>query len=140
MRQLQFKFYALPTKLAGICIFHQRWIKTFNTQQFFQLCIKYVLVFNKIGLVQFCNKYMVGPSQKKLNSGTRKIKNVFLPKNSFLKTHLKRYLSYFLFVIFPGNLVTYNDTIRMFPNFLIFLNFLCPFQNAIKTAGLTVPS
>ena len=76
-RQLQFKFYALPTKLAGICIFHQRWIKTFNTQQFCQLCIKYVLVFYKIDLVQFCNKYMVGPSQKKLILGTRNIENKF---------------------------------------------------------------
>ena len=45
MRQLQFKFYALPTKLAGICIFHQRWIKAFDTQPFYQLCIKYDLVF-----------------------------------------------------------------------------------------------
>ena len=42
---------------------------------------------------------------------------------------------------FPGNLATYNDTMRRFPNFLIFfLNFLCPFQNAVKTAGMAVPS
>ena len=27
-----------------------------------------------------------------------------------------------------------------FPIFLFFLNFLCPFQNAVKTAGMTVPS
>ena len=27
-----------------------------------------------------------------------------------------------------------------FPIFWFFLNFLCPFQNAVKTAGLTVPS
>ena len=64
MRQLQFKFDPLPTKSVGICLFHQRWIKTFDTQQFFQLCIKYCLVFSKIYLIQFCNKYMVGPSQK----------------------------------------------------------------------------
>ena len=64
MRQLQFKFDPLPTESAGICLFHQRWIKTFDTQPFCQLCIKYVLVFYKIDLVQFCNKYMVGPSQK----------------------------------------------------------------------------
>ena len=63
-RQLQFKFDPLPTELTGICLFHQRWIKTFNTQPFCQLCIKYGLVFYKIDLVQFCNKYMVGPSQK----------------------------------------------------------------------------
>ena len=41
---------------------------------------------------------------------------------------------------FPGNLVTYNDTMRRFSNFLIFFNFSCPFQNAVKTAGMTVPS
>ena len=77
MRQLQFKFDPLPTESAGICLFHQRWIKTFDTQPFFQLCIKYGLVFYKIGLVQFCNKYMVGPSQKKLISGTQKMENGF---------------------------------------------------------------
>jgi hypothetical protein len=27
-----------------------------------------------------------------------------------------------------------------FPIFWFFLNFLCPFQNALKTAGMTVPS
>ena len=64
MRQLQFKFDPLPTESAGICLFHQRWIKTFDTQPFFQLCIKYVLIFYKNDLVQFCNKYMVGPSKK----------------------------------------------------------------------------
>ena len=64
MRQLQFKFDPLPTKSAGICLFHERLIKTFDTQPFGQLCIKYVLVFYKIDLVQFCKKYMVGPSQK----------------------------------------------------------------------------
>ena len=77
MRQLQFKFDPLPTESTGICLFHQRWIKTFDTQPFCQLCIKYVLVFYKIYWVQFCNKYMVGPSQKKLISGTRKMENGF---------------------------------------------------------------
>ena len=76
-RQLQFKFNPLPTQLAEICLFHERWIKTFYTQPFGQLCIKYVLVFYKIDLVQFCNKYMVGPSQKNLIWGTRKMKNEF---------------------------------------------------------------
>ena len=64
MRQLQFKFDPFPTESTAICLFHQRWIKTFDTQPFCQLCIKYGLVFYKIDLVQFCNKYMVGPSQK----------------------------------------------------------------------------
>ena len=64
MRQLQFKFDPLPTESAGICLFHETWIKTFYTRPFGQLCIKYVLVFQKIDLVQFCNKYIIGPSQK----------------------------------------------------------------------------
>ena len=64
MRHLQFKFDPLPTESAGICLFHQRWIKTFDTQPFCQLCIIYGLVFYKIDQVQFCNKYMVGPSKK----------------------------------------------------------------------------
>ena len=76
-RQLLFKFDPLPTELTGICLFHQRWIKTFDTQPFCQLCIKYVLVFYKNNQVQFRNKYMVGPSQKKLISGTRKMENEF---------------------------------------------------------------
>ena len=77
MRQLQFKFDPLPTESAEICLFHQRWIKKFDTQPFDQLCIKHGLVFYKIDLVQFCNKYMVGPSQKKLISGTQKMENEF---------------------------------------------------------------
>ena len=72
MRQLQFKFHPVPIKSAEICLFHQRWIKTFDTQPFCQLCIKYVLVFYKNDLVQFCNKYMVGPSQKKPHFGHSK--------------------------------------------------------------------
>ena len=74
MRQLQFKFDPLPTKSAEICLFHERWIKAFHTQPFGQLCIKYVLVFSEIDLVQFCNKYIIGPS-KKIISGTRKMEN-----------------------------------------------------------------
>ena len=77
MRQLQFKFDPLPAESTRISLFHQRWIKKFDTQPFCQLCIIYVLVFYKIDYVQFCNKYMVGPSQRKLISGTRKIKNEF---------------------------------------------------------------
>ena len=64
MRQLQFKFDPLPTESAEICLFHERWIKKIYTRPFCQLCIKYGLVFYKIDLFQFYNKYMVGPSQK----------------------------------------------------------------------------
>ena len=48
MRQLQFKFDSLPTESMGICLFHQRWIKKFDTQPFCQLCNIYGLVFYKI--------------------------------------------------------------------------------------------
>ena len=77
MRQPQFKFDLLPTESAGICLFHQRWIKTFDTQPFGQLCIKYGLVFYKNDLVQFCNKYMVGPSQKNSFWTLEKMENEF---------------------------------------------------------------
>src|SRR3954465_11188532 len=56
MRQLQFKFDPLPTESAGTFLFFERGTKTFYTQPFGQLCIKYVLVFYKIDLVQFCKK------------------------------------------------------------------------------------
>ena len=63
MRQLQFKFDPLPTESARICLFHQRWIKTFDTQPLCQLCIKYGLVFKKMIWSNFAEK-KVGPSQK----------------------------------------------------------------------------
>ena len=77
IRQLQFKFDPLPAESAEICLFNQRWIKTFYTQTFCQLCIKHGLVFYKIDLVHFCNNYLVVPSQKNLILGTRKMENEF---------------------------------------------------------------
>ena len=62
--QLYFKFDPLPTESVEICLFHERWIKTFYAQPFGQLCIKHGLVFYKIDLVHFCNNYLVVPSQK----------------------------------------------------------------------------
>ena len=88
-RQLQFKFDPLPAESAEIFLFHERWIKTFDTQPFCQLCIKYVLVFQKIELVQFCKKYMVGPSQKNSFQALKKWKMVFSCKENeyFLRQH-----------------------------------------------------
>ena len=83
MRQLQFKFDPLPAESAEICLFHQRWIKTFETQPLCQLCIKYVLVFYKIYLIQFCNKYLVGPSQKSSFRTLKKWKMFFCQKTHF---------------------------------------------------------
>jgi hypothetical protein len=34
IRQVQFKFDLLPTESAEIYLFHERWIKDFNTQPF----------------------------------------------------------------------------------------------------------
>ena len=48
MRQLQFKIDPLPTESLEICLFHERWIKAFDTQPFGQLWIKYGLVFRKM--------------------------------------------------------------------------------------------
>ena len=61
---MQFKIDPLLAESAKICLFHKWWIKTFDTKPFCQLCIKYGLIFYKNDLVQFCNKYMVGHSQK----------------------------------------------------------------------------
>ena len=90
MRQLHIKFDPLPSKSAGICLFHLRWIKAFDTQPFGQLWIKYALVFYKIYLVQFCNKYMVGPSQKNPSFwALKKWKMIFSFKENenFLRQH-----------------------------------------------------
>ena len=76
-RQLQFKFDPLPAESAGICLFHERWIKSFDTQPFGHLCIKYGLIFQKIDLAQFCNKYMVGPSKENSFWALEKMENEF---------------------------------------------------------------
>ena len=76
--QLYFKFDPLPTESVEIYLFHERWIKTFYTQPFGQLCIKYGLVFYKNDLVHFCNNYFAGSSQKNLIWGTQKIENDFV--------------------------------------------------------------
>ena len=82
MRQLQFKFYPLPTKSAGICLFHQRWIKAFDTQPLCQLCIKHGLVFYKNYLVHFYNIYLVVPSKKTSFRELEKWKMNFLCKEN----------------------------------------------------------
>ena len=83
IRQLQFKLDPLPTGSTESCLFHQRWVKTFDTQPFCQLCIIYDLLFYKIGLVQFCNNYMVVPSQKNSFRPLEKWKSFFGQKTHF---------------------------------------------------------
>ena len=90
MRQLQFKFDTFPTESTAICLFHQKWIKTFFTQPFCQLSIIYGLVFYQIDLVHSCNNYLVVPSQKKTSFwALRKWKMNFPCKENenFLRQH-----------------------------------------------------
>ena len=88
-RQLQFKFVPLPTESAGICLFHQRWIKAFDTQPLCQLCIKHGLVFYKIDLVHFYSNYLVVPSQKTSFRALKKRKINFPCKvnENFIRKH-----------------------------------------------------
>ena len=72
MRQLQFKFDPFINESTAIGLFHQRCIDTFDDQPFVQFYIKYGLIYYKNYLVPFCNKYMVGPSQKKPLFGNSK--------------------------------------------------------------------
>ena len=60
---------------------------------------------------------------------------IFTHDSSFLRTFLKE-LSYYKFIIFPGNLVTYNDTMRRFSNFLIFFEFFMPVSKCGQNDGL----
>ena len=89
MRQLQFKFDPLPTESAEICLFHQRWIKAFDTQPLCQLCIKHGLVFYKIYLVRFKKIYLVVPSQKNSFRALEKWKMNFSSKENenYLRNH-----------------------------------------------------
>ena len=75
--------------LEEICLFHQRCIKTSDNQPFCQLCIIYGLVFYKNDLVPFCNKYMVGSSQKNSFRALGKWKMNFSSKENekFLRQH-----------------------------------------------------
>ena len=82
MRKLQFKFHPLPAGSAEICLCYQMWIKSFDTQLFGHLCIKYGVIVYKIDFIQFCNKYIVGPSQKNSFWAPEKWKIVFSSKEN----------------------------------------------------------
>ena len=88
-RQLLFKFDPLLAESAEICVFHERCIKTFYTQPFGQSCTKYVVVFSEIDLVNFWNKYIIGPSQKNSFRALKKWKMDFPSKENenFLRKH-----------------------------------------------------
>ena len=136
MWQLQFKFDPLPPESGKNCLFPQGWIESFVNQPFGQLGIKYGLVFYKIHLVQSCNNYLVGPSQKNSFWALWKWKMIFSSKinEKFLRQH---HITSLLFLLETWSHIM--TQCEVFPIFWIWLNFLCPFQNAVKTAGLTVP-
>ena len=140
-------------------------------------------------LVQFCNNYLVGPSQKNSFWALGKWKMIFSSKENenFLRQHCLLFQYAPLCTIwdhlnklcrecgheidhlawnpcifmhdssFPRTLFLNNYRITSllffletwshimtqcegFPIFWFFLNVLCPFQNAIKMADLTIPS
>ena len=66
----------------GFVFFTRGGSKAFGTQPFGQLCIEYGLIFYKNDLVQFCNKYLVGPSQKNSFWALGKRKMIFLCKEN----------------------------------------------------------
>ena len=140
-------------------------------------------------MVQFCNKYLVGPSQKnsfwalkkwKMKFPCKENENslrqycfpfqyanlctiwdhlsklchecghkidhlawkpwIFMHDSSFLRTLFKKKCHITSLLFF---LVTWSHIMTQCEDFLIFwffLNFLCEFQNAVKTAGMTAPS
>jgi hypothetical protein len=64
----------------GFVFFTRGGSKAFGSQPFCQLCIEYGLIFYKNDLVQFCNKYLVGPSQKNSFWALKKRKWFFCAK------------------------------------------------------------
>ena len=55
--------------------------------------------------------------------------------SSFLRTLFLKELSYYKFIIFTGNLVTYNDTMWRFSNFLNFFDFFMPVSKCGQNGG-----
>ena len=65
---------------------------------------------------------------------------IFTLDSSFLRTLFENNCRITSFLFFLGTWPHVMTQCEGFPIFWFFLNFLCPFQNAVKTAGLTVPS
>ena len=65
---------------------------------------------------------------------------IFTNDSSFLRTLFKNNFRITSLLFFLGTWPHIMTQCEGFPIFWIFLNFLCPFQNAVKTAGMTVPS
>ena len=60
--------------------------------------------------------------------------------SSFLRTLFKNNCHITSLLFFLGTWPQIMTQCEVFPIFCFFLNFLCPFENAIKTTGMTVPS
>ena len=65
---------------------------------------------------------------------------IFTHDSSFLRTLFKNNCRITSLLFFLGTWPHIMTQCEGFPIFWFFLNFLCPFQNAVKTAGMTVPS
>ena len=65
---------------------------------------------------------------------------IFTYDSSFLRTLFKNNYRITNLIFFPETWSHIMTQCEGVPIFRIFLNFLCLFQNAVKTAGLTVPS
>ena len=143
-RQLQFKFDLLLAESVEICLFHERWIKTFYTQPFGQLCIKYVLVFYKNDLVQFCNNYFGGPwdhLSKLCHECGHKIDHlawkplISTRDSSFFRTLFKnsyRITSLLFFLVTWPHIMTQCEG---FANFCFFFEFFMPVSKCGQNGG-----
>ena len=66
---------------------------------------------------------------------------IFTHDSSFLRTLFKNNYCITILLFFLETCSHIMTPCEGFPIFLFFFfNFLCPFQNAVKTAGMTVPS
>ena len=89
MRQLQFKFDSLPTESAEICLFHERWIKTFETSHFVNCALNMAQYFRKMIQSNFATIIWEVLHKKTSFWALKKWKMVFSSKENenFLRQH-----------------------------------------------------
>jgi hypothetical protein len=63
-RHIYFKFDPFPTDSVEFCLFMRDTWKSYDTQKFGTLCIKYDILFYKTLVVQLKIKYLIVVSQK----------------------------------------------------------------------------
>ena len=97
-RQLQFKFDPLPTESAEICLFHERWIKTFYTQ----------IIVAKLDQINFLKYQDIFNSQLTKWLGAKSFDPPLVKKTNFRRFSWKRvkfelHLPHSLLFIFSKN-------------------------------------